>query len=92
MASMPGDLVDELRCILSDLQRSGEIPTQVPMDDVTECDDLGSLGIDSVARISLQASIEERWGVVLDDEHFQSRVTLQQLATHIGDKLRKGGR
>lgn len=84
---MAGDLASDLLLVLSDLQRSGEIPTQVPVDDITECDELGSLGIDSVARVSLQAAIEERWGIVVEGEDFQGAVKFKELVACIRAKL-----
>ena len=88
---MARDLADDLLLVLSDLQRSGEIPTQVPVDDIAECDELGSLGIDSVARVSLQAAIEEKWGIVIEEEHFQGAIKFKEFVACIRARIRAGG-
>jgi acyl carrier protein len=78
---------DTFRLIFADLQRSGEISPQIEIGPDFESKSLEDIGLDSVGRVALLASIEESFGIVLDDEDFTIGMTIRDLVQLIQARM-----
>ena len=78
---------DTLRRVFADLQRSGEVSSQIEIGPDFEIKSAENLGLDSVGRVMLLAAIEENTGVVLNEEDFTAGMTLGDLARIVHERM-----
>lgn len=76
---------EQLRAILFELQRAGDVSPQLDIANLPLHSTMASVGLDSVARVGLAALIDERLGIWLDDNQVQEDTSLSDIVSRIAE-------
>jgi hypothetical protein len=81
----PEAIEQELRRLLLELQRTGDVSPQLDVQGLPLTSTLCGVGLDSVARVGLAALIDEHLGVWLEDDQVHDDISIADMVAKIAN-------